>query len=352
MKTVLNINQVNTLNQPMFLGEDLGLQRYDILKYPKFMELRDKQITNFWRPQEVSLVRDRMDYERLTKTEKFIFESNLRWQTMTDSMLSRSIHEMTKYISNPELEACCTTWAFFETIHSESYTYILQNITREPGKFFDSIVADTEIQRRAAEIAANYDKLLGEPKDIKQALFDSVISTNITEALAFYSSFACSFYFGYSGKMEGNAKIISLIERDENLHVAITQNIVKYWRENPKEGFQQILKDNEQKVYDMYAMAVDNEKRWADYLFSQGSLLGLNAPLLKQYIEWLADNRLVSLGYKRIFNQKKNHLAGWLDSYSDSSRNQQAPQETELQAYKIASRDNEMSTSDFSDINL
>tara|TARA_R110001592_G_scaffold6516_1_gene34921 strand:- start:1925 stop:3001 length:1077 start_codon:yes stop_codon:yes gene_type:complete len=353
METVLNTKNVDTTKQPMFLGEDLSLQRYDRFKYPKFFDLWRKQEEFHWLPEEVSLTKDRNDYENLTETERFIFNSNLKWQTMTDSMLSRSIHNIKNYVSNPELEICMTSWARFETIHSYSYTYTLQNIAKDATAFFDSILEDKEITRRATEISGAYNTLLGDDKgDIKQKIFNAVLSTQITEGLAFYVSFACSYFFGYKGKMEGNAKIIGLIARDENLHAAITQNIIKYWRENKDEGFQQVVKDNEQKIYDMYGLAVENEKKWADYLFSQGSLLGLNADVLKGYIEWLANSRLRSLGFDKIFDQTTNPIGGWLNSYTDSSKVQVAPQETEISSYKIGARDTEINEQEFEDFNL
>lgn len=352
MKTVLNTTNVDTSKQPLFLGEPLSLQRYDKPKYPRFIELWRDQHNFHWMPEEVSLSKDRADYEALTETERFVFNSNLRWQTMTDSMLSRSIHEMSSYVSNPELEICMTKWADFETIHSFSYTWILQNITKDPSKFFDSILEDQQIVKRAKEISKAYDDLLGSPKNIKEQILYALISTQITEGLAFYVSFACSFFFGYNGKMEGNAKIIRLIARDENLHVAITQNILKYLRENQSEGFQDVIKANEQKIYDMYGMASENEKQWADYLFSQGSLLGLNPEVLKGYVEWLANNRLQSLGYKKIFDQKTNPIGGWLDSYLDSSQSQPAPQETEITNYRIGSRDTTINEDDLKDFSF
>jgi ribonucleoside-diphosphate reductase beta chain len=272
---------------------------------------------------------------------------------MTDSMLSRSIHNIKNYVSNPELEICMTTWARFETIHSYSYTYTLQNIAKDATQFFDSILEDKEIVKRATEISSAYNTLLGDDgDDIKQKIFNAVLSTQITEGLSFYTSFACSFFFGYKGKMEGNSKIIGLIARDENLHAAITQNIMKYWRENEDEGFQQILKDNEQKIYDMYGLAVENEKKWGEYLFSQGSLLGINSEMLSGYIEWLANNRLKSLGYDKIFDQSTNPIGGWLNSFTDSSKVQVAPQETEISSYKIGARDTEISSEEFDDFDL
>lgn len=352
MKTVLNTTNIDPNNAPLFLGEDQSIQRYDNPKYPKFIDLWRKQKEFFWMPEDVKLGKDRSDYELLTERERFIFNSNLRWQTMTDSMLSRSIHKMSEYVSNPALEICMSVWADMETVHSFSYTWVLQNITKEPNKFFNSILEDKEIVKRANDVKNNYDKLLGEPKDIKTAIFDSLISTQITEGLSFYTSFACSYFFGYNGKMEGNAKIIKYISRDENCHVAITQNILKILRERPEEGFQKVVKDNEQKIYDMYGQAVQNEKDWAEYLFSQGDLLGLNAKILGQYIEWLANGRLVSLGYKKIYDQPTNPIKGWLNAYGDSKQTQIAPQESEISTYKISARNSEIDNSEFEDFEL
>ncbi len=336
MKTVLNRLNVDSLKNPLFLGEDLALQRYDRLKYPKFYELYEQQLSFYWRPQEIALYKDAADYKALTNEERFVFDSNIRFQTMVDSMLSRSIHQIMDHVTNPELEICMNVWSFFETIHSNSYTYILQNVHPDASKFFDSILEDKEIVKRAEAISSKYDDLLGQSKDPRQRIFDALISTQITEGVTFYVSFACSFYFGYRGKMEGNSKIINLIARDENLHVAITQNILKPLRDVKAEGFQDIVEKSEEKVYEAYRVAVQSEKDWADYLFSKGSLIGLTAESLKQYIEWLANNRLSSLGYRRIFPAKANPLSGWLDSFYDSKKTQVMPQETEISSYSKA----------------
>jgi ribonucleoside-diphosphate reductase beta chain len=352
MKTVLNKKNIDQLKNPMFFGEDLSLQRYDQIKYQKFYDLYDQQLNFFWRPQEVSLVKDISDYKSLSDEERFVFDSNLKFQTMTDSMLSRSIHELMKYVTNPELEICMNTWSFFETIHSNSYTYILNNVYPDATKFFNSVLEEPEIVKRATAISQKYDELLTGGKDDHQRLYDAILATQITEGLIFYVSFACSFYFGYRGKMEGNSKIIKFISRDENLHVAITQNIMKNWMNNPDEGFQDVVKKNEDKVYAAYEMAVNAEKDWADYLFSKGNLIGLTSESLKHYIEWLANNRLSSLGYKKIYpNAKINPLAGWLDSYYDSKKLQVAPQETELSSY-VKGVDNTIDENVFSGFKL
>lgn len=352
MKTVLNKKNVPVENRIMFLGADLALQRYDQFKYPKFFDLWESQENYRWRPQRIDLSKDRTDYEKLTEVERFIFESNIRWQTMTDSMLSRSIHKMSEYVTNPELELCMGTWASMEQMHSFSYTHIFKNVTKNATAFFDSILEDKEIVKRAEEVSNSYDKLLGDPKDIKEKLLHTVFCTNITEGISFYSSFVCSFFFGYKGLMEGSAKIISEIARDENLHVAITQNIIKNWKNREEEGFQQILKDNEQVIYDMYSTAVQNEKNWINYLFSKGSLLGLNEEILHQYIEWLANTRLAAIGYKRIFDQKKNPVSGWTNRYFDSSKVQVAPQESELESYLVGSANTEIKDDEFKEFSL
>jgi len=224
----------------------------------------------------------------------------------------------------------------------------------DASAFFDSIMEDKEIVSRAELIRNNFDKILGDDnkKDAKQKIFDCILAVNVMEGLVFYVSFACSFYFGYRGIMEGNAKIIKFIQRDESQHFAITQNLIKILRDDDREGFTSTVKKSEDKIYAYYEQAAKNEIEWAQYLFSKGSLLGLNADVLGGYAKWLCDNRLRSLGYKKLFNQKDNPISGWLDSYLDSSKVQVAPQETEISAYKIGARDTNITEEVFEDIEL
>lgn len=353
MKTVLNIDNIDTRTQPLFLGEPLALQRYDRLRYPKLFQLAEEMEGFFWRPQETPLSKDRNDRLELSEAELFVFDTNLKWQTMTDSMLSRSIFKMSEYVSNPELEAAMNVWAFFESnIHSRSYSHILKSVYPDESVFWDSILTDPEIVLRAKEAKRGYDALFDDNADIKTKIFDAVLSTQITEGLSFYTSFVCSFYFGARGKMEGNAKIIKFIARDENLHVAVTKNVMDYWRDVPEEGFQDIVRDNKQKVYDAYGVAVTTEDRWIDYLFSKGNLLGLGSDTLKGYNRWLANNRLTSLGYDKIFDIKKNPLGSWYDAYMDSKKVQVAPQETNITSYKIGARNTEVDLGQFKSFEL
>lgn len=352
MKTVLNKINIPVEDRIMFLGPDLGIQRYDEFKYPKFFDLWEQQESYRWRPQRIDLSKDRTDYENLTDVERFVFESNIKWQTMTDSMLSRSIFKFSENVTNPELELCMGTWASMEQMHSFSYTHIFKNITKDATKFFDSILENDEIVKRAKEISRSYDELLSGTKDIRDQILESVICTQITEGISFYNSFVCSFFFGYKGKMEGSAKIIGEIARDENLHVAITQNIIKNWRTKPEELFQDVLSKNEDKIYELFKLGVKNEKEWAEYLFSKGSLLGLNSDILKEYIEWLANNRLAALGYKKIFNQKRNPVEGWSTRYFDSSKVQIAPQESEVESYLTGGANTDIDDKVFEEFNL
>jgi ribonucleotide reductase beta subunit family protein with ferritin-like domain len=351
MKTVLNRNNVPVEDRIMFLGPDLSLQRYDQFKYKKFFDLWEKQQDFHWRPHRIDLSKDRIDYERLTDVERFVFESNIRWQTMTDSMLSRSIHKMSEYVTNPELELCMGVWAAMEQIHSFSYTHIFKNVTKNATAFFDSILEDEAIVRRAEEISAAYDAMLGDPEDLKQKIFNAVVCTNITEGVSFYSSFLCSFYFGYKGMMEGSAKIISEIARDENVHIAITHQILKNWRTHKEEGFQEIVEAGEEKIYELFRLAVKNEKDWSTYLFSRGSLMGLNEEILHQFIEYIANTRLAALGMKRIFEHKKDPCP-WAKRYFNSTAVQVAPQESELESYLVGNANTTLSDEDFDDISL
>jgi len=354
MKTVLNHNYIDPLSQPLFLGEDLGLQRYDKMKYPIFDELYTKQEEFRWHPEEVSLVKDRGDYEELSESERFVFDSNIKFQTLGDSMLSRSIQSLSQYVTNSELEACMSTWSNFEIIHSRSYSWIFRNLFADPNVFFESIYQDQEIMKRKELIRSSYDQLLGDENkdDIKDRIYKALVATNVMEGLVFYVSFACSFYFGYRGKMEGNAKIIKLIQRDEALHFSITQNILKILREREEEGFLDIVKKHNTLIYDIYYTSAMNEIEWAKYLFSKGSLLGLNENSLEGHIKWRADNRLRSQGLKKIFNQKEDPLAGWMDSFLDSSKVQVAPQETEITSYRMGARNTDIDNADFDDVEL
>ena len=358
--TVFNTEQVNTKKQPMFFGKPLGIQRYDSYKYPVFDKLTTQQLGYFWRPEEVSLQKDRGDYQTLRPEQKHIYTSNLKYQIMLDSIQGRGPGmAFIPYCSLPELEACMEVWGFMEMIHSRSYTYIIKNVYSDPSEVFDKIVTDERILERAKSVTESYDDFIQSSQqygasdtwvhnlegvsyaketlnDVKRKLYRAVANVNILEGIRFYVSFACSFAFGELKLMEGSAKIISLIARDENQHLAITQNILNKWRDGDDPEMKQIIKEEEEWTYKMFDRAVNEEKRWADYLFKDGSMIGLNDKLLQQYVEWIANRRLKAIGLKPQYDiSANNNPLPWTQHWISSKGLQVAPQETEVESYVV-----------------
>jgi len=348
-KSVFNKDKnLDATKQMMFFGPDLAVQRYDDMKYPVFDKLNQQQLGFFWRPEEVSVQKDRNDYQDLPESQKFIFTSNLKYQTMLDSVQGRGpCLAFLPFCSLPELEGCIVTWDFIETIHSRSYTYIIKNLYSDPSELFDTIIADDRIEKRARTITETYDDLINtgyqyllDPKkvdlyDLKKKLYRTMVTVNILEGLRFYVSFACSFAFGELKLLEGSAKIISFIARDESQHLAMSQTIINNWRD--REGDKdmlKVIKECEKEVYSMYDEAVQEEKRWATYLFSKGSMIGLSEKLLHQFVEYMANRRMKSIGLNPVYDQKTNPLP-WVDHWLNSKGLQNAPQETEIESYVI-----------------
>tara|TARA_B110000285_G_C15135679_1_gene626704 strand:+ start:538 stop:1641 length:1104 start_codon:yes stop_codon:yes gene_type:complete len=348
-KSVFNKTKgIDTTKQLMFFGPDLSVQRYDTMKYPIFDKLTQQQLGYFWRPEEISLQKDRNDYLDLSEGQKFIFTSNLKYQTLLDSVQGRGpCLAFLPFVSLPELEGCIVTWDFMETIHSRSYTYIIKNLYHNPSEVFDMILEDEKIEKRAASVTKTYDELIKsgyqwtltpdkvDMMDLKKKLYLAMISVNILEGLRFYVSFACSFAFGELKKLEGSAKIISFIARDESQHLAMSQRIINNWKdyENDKDMLK-VIKENEKEVYKMYDEAVQEEKRWATYLFSKGSMIGLSEKLLHMFVEYTANRRMKAIGLKPMYETKNNPLP-WVEHWLNSRSAQNAPQETEIESYVV-----------------
>ena len=349
MTKVFNIKKVNWLKQPMFFGEEPNTQRYDQQKYPIFEKLTQQQLGFFWRPEEVSLQKDRNDFLTLSPEHEHIFTSNLKYQTLLDSVQGRGpCLALLPYCSLPELECLIVMWDANETIHSRSYTYIMKNVYPNPTEVLDTIITTKEIMERARTVTESYDKFIdyanrytllqeGDRKELKKLLYLTLVNINILEGIRFYVSFACTFAFGELKLMEGSAKIVSLIARDENLHLAMSQNIINNYRlkENDKEMVQ-VIKDSEQEVYDMYNVAVQQEKDWAKYLFKDGSMIGLNDKLLSDYVEFMANKRMRAIGLKSQYDQPlTNNPLPWTTHWLNSRSLQNAPQETEIESYVV-----------------
>jgi len=355
MKTIFNLKYVDPLSQPLFLGKDLGVQSYNIVKYPFFSELDSKQMMNFWQPQEIELKKDRGDFKDMSDNEKFIFTSNLKYQTMLDSVICRGVPTLLEFVTNTELEACMMTWQFFEKIHSQSYSYIIQNVYADSSEVFKGIYEDKEIMKRANSAITDYNNLMGmacettKPSELKRQIYMTIMSINILEAVRFYVSFVCSFAFAENKKMVGNADIIKLIKRDEALHLASTQEILKILHREEKEGFINTAKQCEGAAIEMFERAAEEEKEWASYLFKDGSIIGLNETVLHQYIDWLCMSRRKNIGLP-YDNVGKNPIAGWTEPWMSSESVQVAPQEHEITSYKIGASKNDLEDMDFGDI--
>ena len=375
--TVFNTNTVNALKQPMFFGAPLGVQRYDQYKYPVFEKLTQQQLGYFWRPEEVSLQKDRADYQTLRPEQKHIFTSNLKYQILLDSVQGRGPGmAFGPFCSLPELEGCMNIWQTMEMIHSRSYTHIIKNVYSDPTEVFDHILDDEKILSRAQSVTEAYDAFLqaaneygsgrmwehqlegvplaqDELYELKRKLYRAVANVYILEGVRFYVSFACSFAFGELKLLEGSAKIIGLIARDESLHMTITQNILNKWRDGDDPEMAEIVKEEEENVYEMFKQCVEEEKAWAQYLFKDGSIIGLNDKLLASYVEWTANRRLKSMGLKAIFDTPiSNNPLPWTAHWLSSKGMQVAPQETEVESYLIGSIKQDVKKDTFANFKL
>jgi len=375
--SIFNQEINDTLKEPMFFGDSVNVARFDQQKFEMFEKLTEKQLSFFWRPEEIDVSKDKIDFGKLLPNEKHIFVSNLQYQILLDSVQGRSPNiAFLPIVSLPELENWIETWAFSETIHSRSYTHIIRAIVNEPGAIFDEIMKTEEIIQRATSVSKHYDKLIkhtqayllngeGEHKidgklitinmySLKKILYLTLMSVNILEAIRFYVSFACSFAFAERKVMEGNAKIIKLIARDEALHLTGTQHMLNLMRDGKDDpDMQAIAIECEAEVIQMFKDAANQEKEWSEYLFKDGSMIGLNAQILKQYLEYITNIRMSALNMQPIFEQTTNPLP-WLNHWLDSDNVQVAPQETEITSYLVSAIDNTIDSEDedFSDFKL
>lgn len=357
-------NRENHLKQKAFFGPTVTIARYDTQKYPFLDKLIEKQLGFFWKPEEIDLTRDKDDFRKLSVHEQHIFTSNLKRQILLDSVQGRAPSlAFLPIASLPELETWIQTWSANETIHSRSYTHIIRNVYPDPSKVFDEIMDISQIVDCANDISENYDDLIKlnnfysnkeHPEHMvyehKKALWLALMSVNILEGIRFYVSFACSWAFAELKKMEGNAKIIKLICRDENLHLAGTQQLLKILPQDDS-AFQKIKEETKDQCIKMFNDAVDQEKKWATFLFKNGSMIGLNEVLLCDYIEWIGHRRMTAVGLPCSYKTKTNPLP-WTQKWIAGNEVQQAPQETEISQYVIGGIKQDINTSTFSGFSL
>ena len=372
-------NKVDHTKVTAFLDPSGGptIQRYDTMKYPSFDKFTDSQLGFFWRPEEVDVYRDSKDFKALTEHEQHIFTSNLKRQILLDSVQGRAPAEsFGSIVSLPELENWIITWTFSETIHSRSYTHIIRNVYSNPSEIFDGMMDIGEIVDCADDITKYYDELielsrwynlLGEGTHqitsnrearnvkvdlyhLKKLLYLALMSVNILEGVRFYVSFACSWAFAEAKKMEGNAKIIKFIARDENLHLGSTQLLLKTLPKDDPD-FIKIAEETKEECIQMFVDAVDQEKAWAHYLFKDGSMIGLNEQLLGDYIEYIASRRMEKVGLPKLYKVSQNPLP-WTQKWISGADVQVAPQETEITSYVSGGTKQDVSEDTFKGLSL
>lgn len=360
--SVFDTKKIDATTQPAFFGESVNIARYDKQRYSIFEKLTEKQLGFFWRPEEVDVSRDSKDFKTLTQHEQHIFTSNLKRQILLDSVQGRGpVEAFLPICSLPELENWLVTWSFFETIHSRSYTHIIRNIYNDPSKVFDEMLDIKEIAECASSISKYYDLLMEyttnhavtqkakyDLYEHKKLLWLCLNAVNALEGVRFYVSFACSWAFAELKKMEGNAKIIKFIARDENIHMASTQQLIKLLPREDKD-FEKIAEDCADEVRQIFTDVGEQEKTWASYLFSGGSMIGLNETLLAEYVDFIVAKRLhaIALGPRVSTNPLP-----WTEKWIGGGEVQVAPQETEITSYIIGGIKKDLDDDTFKDFSF
>jgi ribonucleoside-diphosphate reductase beta chain len=374
--SVFNINNKKKHTEALMFLDPSGpvtIQRYETLKYRQFDKLTDKQLGFFWRPEEIDIMRDAKDFKELTDFEQHIFTSNLKRQILLDSVQGRSpTLAFLPLVSIPELETWITTWAFNETVHSRSYTHIIRNIYSNPSEIFDGLMDIEPIVNCAQDISKHYDALIDASNlwrvlgfgthnvngkeimvneyELKKKLWMAISSVNALEGIRFYVSFACSWAFAELKKMEGNAKNIKLICRDENVHLGSTQTLLKLLPQDDAD-FARIKEETKAECTELFLQAAQQEKTWAEYLFKDGSMIGLNTQLLCQYVDWLTCKRMTAIGLDCGMKPGSNPLP-WTAKWIAGAEVQVAPQETEISSYVIGGTKQDVDSNTFKGFSL
>lgn len=373
--TTFNLEQFEPLNEPMFLGRSINVSRFDQSKFSYFTDLTEKLHSFFWRPQEVDISRDRSDWDKLNDVEKRVFLSNLKYQTLLDSVISRSASAVLIPISSlAEMETYVEAWSFSESVHSISYTHIIRNLLPNPSAVFEDILVNDKIIERAVEVTKYMDDLIlhvqiyqsqGEGeyeiggqltsvnlRSIKERLYLAMCVFNALEGIRFYVSFACSFSFKERKLLAGNGTIIGLIARDENVHLSGTQTILNLWaagKDDPE--MQEISEKLKDKGRQILIDAAEQECEWAEDLFKDGSIIGLNAQILKEYVHYITTIRLNAIGMDSPYKVDKNPIP-WISSHLVSDNVQVAPQESEISSYLVGQVDSTIKSGDFDSFDL
>ena len=347
--------QTNYLKRKMFLDGVVTVQRFEEFRFPRIAKFEELQRGFFWVPEEISLTKDKMDHKDASDAVKHIFTSNLLRQTALDSIQGRAPSQIfSPVVSVPELEALVNVWSFFETnIHSKSYSHIIRNVYGVPKDEFNKIHDTQEIISMAANIGRYYEDLhqlncrkeCGEVIDIythKRAIWMALHASYALEAFRFMVSFATSLAMVENKIYIGNGNIISLILQDEILHAEWTAWIINNVAKDDPD-FVQLDQECAEEVYAMYMEVISEEKAWADYLFSKGVVIGLNADILKNFVDYTAFTRLKEIGIKYLGEHPKQSPIPWFNKHTNINKKQSALQETESTNYVIGAMSDNVS---------
>uniref|UniRef100_A0AAU8KWJ9 ribonucleoside-diphosphate reductase n=1 Tax=Serratia phage Kevin TaxID=3161161 RepID=A0AAU8KWJ9_9CAUD len=345
--SVFNTKSDNT--KLPFFGDPVSIQRFDIVAWPLIQRWYEKGLAQFWRPEEVDVTKDKADYESLSMAEKHIFDSNVKRQIMLDSIQGRApVEAFMPVASTPEMEFAILEWTRQEAIHSLSYTHILRNIFDNPSVIFDNLMDVEEIVDCAKSISVYYDdaiqysgmKLAGreftmkDTLDHKRAFWRALFAANALEGIRFYVSFACSWAFPtfMNGKMEGNAKIIRQIARDEQDHLMLTQTLLNRLPSMDPD-FAVIREELRGEMTQLYVDVANQEKAWIPYLFKYGPMLGLNESILGKFVDWLAGVRMSAIGHPYPGELVKTNPMPFINEWLSNKEMQYALQEAEAADY-------------------
>ena len=370
-----NKDTTPTTDKFMFLDNNPNVARYDIQKFVTFEKITEKQLSFFWSENEIDVSKDRAEFANLPKHEQHIFLSNLKYQILLDSIEARSVNiAFLPVVSLTEIESLIEVIASFEVIHSRAYSHLIRNVFVNPSEVFDEIMVNDAILERAESIGRYYDDLIeynsyynlfgygthllngieiivDEGEHIKKIIL-AIVTMYCLESIRFIVSFCCSFAFSERKLMVGNGKLITLISRDEMLHVTFAQTIINNWvefKDDPR--FSRWWYELIPEIRNIFQTVAEQEFDWADYLFKDGSMLGLNDTILKNYVKYIVNLRMSAVGLEPLYDVQNNPIP-WVNSYYNSSEVQVAPQENELTSYLVGAVDSSLAADEFSDFEL
>lgn len=352
--TVFNKDNLGykTKKYPLFLGDDLGLFDTVNIAYPQIEDLYQKQLKQIWNEFEVDLSQDKMDMLTVPKETSDLMIKTLSWQHLADSVASKSIAGLLMpYVTNSELEGLINLWAFFETIHARTYSHIVKQTFKDPNEMLNNTYNEMSVLVRSEAIVKAFNGLESLSKDVSKndkmkALVKAITALFALEGIAFMSSFAVTFSIVETDVFQGIGQLVTLICRDEMLHTRMDFAVIDILKKDPE--WLEVIKEVQPEIKEILDSVVNQELSWSDYLFSEGrQVVGLNAGLLKEYVQYMAKPLYDFMGVDYSFETYKENPLPYMDKYIDSSKVQTAAQELQLTAYNIGDIEDDTDSLDF-----